>query len=132
MSIDRVFLDANVLFSVAYGSPGLEGLWNLAKKRRCVLLASGYVIEEAKRNLSGIDQLRKLEAFLSNVEVVLEADPRAPCHVDLPEKDRPVFMAAINANANYLLTGDIEHFGDYFGQTIEGVKITMVRDYLPK
>ena len=132
MSIDRVFLDANVLFSVAYGSPGLERLWNLAKKGRCVLLASGYVIEEAKRNLSGIDQLRKLEAFLSNVEVVLEADPRAPCHVDLPEKDRPVFMAAINANANYLLTGDIEHFGGYFGQTIEGVKITMVRDYLLK
>jgi len=130
MSIDRVFLDANVLFSVAYGSPGLDRLWNLAKKGRCVLLASGYVIEEAKRNLSSISQLKKLEAFLSNVEVVLEADPRVPCPVDLPEKDRPVLMAAINAKANYLLTGDIEHFGEYFGQTIEGVNISMVRDYL--
>lgn len=130
MSIDRVFLDANVLFSVAYGSPGLDRLWNLAKKGRCVLLASRYVIEEAKRNLSSISQLKKLEAFLSNVEVVLEADPRVPCPVDLPEKDRPVLMAAIIAKANYLLTGDIEHFGEYFGQTIEGVNISMVRDYL--
>lgn len=132
MSIDRVFLDANILFSVAYRSPGLDRLWNLAKKGRCVLLASGYVIEEAKRNLSSVSQLKKLEAFLSNVEVVLEADPRVPCPIDLPEKDRPVLMAAINAKADYLLTGDTEHFGEYFGQTIEGVKISMARDYLLK
>ena len=40
MNIDRVFLDANVLFSVAYGSPGLNRLWELAQEGSCVLLSS--------------------------------------------------------------------------------------------
>ena len=48
MSIDRIFLDADILFSVAHGSPGLNHLWELAQKGSCVLLASEYVIEEAK------------------------------------------------------------------------------------
>lgn len=130
MNTDRIFLDANILFSVAYGSRGLDRLWELHKKGLCILLASGYVIEEAKRNLAKPDQLKKLEACLSNVEIVLEADPSIKCSIDLPEKDRPVLMAAISTRADYLLTGDIEHFGKYFGQTIMGVRICMAREYL--
>jgi predicted nucleic acid-binding protein len=130
MKTEKIFLDANILFSVAYGSSSLDRLWELSKKGVCVLLASGYVIEEAKRNLTNPDQLNKLEACLSNVQMVLEADPRIKCPVDLPEKDQPVLMAAISAKANYLLTGDAQHFGKYFGQTIKGVRICMARDYL--
>ena len=48
MKADKLFLDANILFSVAYGSPGLDRLWKLAKKGHCELIASQYVIEEAK------------------------------------------------------------------------------------
>jgi len=130
MSIDKIFLDANILFSMAYGSPGLERLWELSKKGRCVLLASGFVIDEAKRNLSEAHQLQKLEACLSDVQLVLEADPTIKCPLDLPDKDRPVFMAAVSAKADYLITGDITHFGKYFGRTIMGVKVCMLRDYL--
>ena len=130
MSVDRIFLDANILFSVAYGSPGLDRLWELAEKGICELIASRYVIEEAKRNLTGPDQTKKLNTCLSRVQIVLEADPRMTCPIDLPDKDRPVIMAAISANANYLITGDMAHFGKYFGQTIEGVQICMVRKYL--
>lgn len=132
MNVERVFLDANILFSVAYGSPGLDRLWDLAKKGRCVLLASAYVVEEAKRNLSSESQLKKLDALLTHVEVVREADPSLPCPIDLPEKDRPVLLGAINADADYLLTGDVEHFGQYFGQTVGSVKISMARDYILK
>ncbi|MBW2301837.1 MAG: PIN domain-containing protein [Deltaproteobacteria bacterium] len=130
MNPDRIFLDANILFSVAYGSLGLERLWELDKEGHCVLFASRYVIEEAKRNHTKPDELNKLEACLSNVQIVLEADPSIDCPIDLPEKDQPVLMAAISARADYLLTGDIEHFGKYFGQTVMGVKISMARDYL--
>ena len=130
MNKDRIFLDANILFSVAYRSSSLDRLWELSKKGVCVLLASGYVIEEAKRNLTNPDQLNKLEACLSNVQIVLEADPRIECPIDLPQKDHPVLMAALSAKTNYLLTGDVQHFGKYFGQTIKGVKICMARDYL--
>jgi predicted nucleic acid-binding protein len=130
MSIDRLFLDANILFSLAYGSPGVDRLWKLAEKGLCVLLASGYVMEEAKRNLDEPHQLSKLEACLTNVQIVLEADPRIACPADLPSKDKPVLMAAISAKADYLITGDMTHFGEYFGKTIGGVRICRVRDYL--
>jgi len=130
MSIDRIFLDADILFSVAYGSPGLNRLWELAQKGSCVLLASEYVIEEAKRNLSTAKQLQKLDEYLSIVQTVPEVDPTVVCPLDLPDKDRPVIMAAIGAKAGYFITGDITHFGKYFGQTIMGVSICLARDYI--
>jgi len=127
---DKIFLDANILFSVAYGSSSLDRLWDLSKKGVCVLLASNYVIEEARRNLTTKEQLKKLDACLVDVQVVLEADPALPCPVNLPEKDRPVLFSAISAKVNYFLTGDIVHFGKHLGKTIMGVKICMARDYL--
>lgn len=132
MSVDRVFLDANILFSVGYGSPGLGHLRERAQKGQCLLLASGFVIEEARRNLDHPAQLKRLDYFLTHVQIILEADPSIPCPIDLAEKDRPVLMAAISAKADFLLTGDKQHFGKYFGQTIGGVKICMARNYFLK
>ena len=131
MNADRTFLDANILFSIAYGSPGLNRLWELAKRKRCVLFASNYVVEEAKRNLFPSEQLRHLEAFLTSVQLVLDVDPNIPCPLKLPERDRPVLLAAISIKADYLLTGDMIHFGKYFGQTVRGIRICLPRDYLP-
>jgi predicted nucleic acid-binding protein len=51
---------------------------------------------------------------------------------DVPDKDRPVLMAAFSINAHYLITGDSTHFGRYFGKTINGVTICRPRDYLAK
>ncbi len=130
MSQDRVFLDANVLFSVAYGSPGVTTLWALARKGRSRLLASKFVIEEARRNLSTSVQLAELAKREAGTEVVAEADPSLPCPIDLAEKDRPVLMAAISAGAHCLLTGDRQHFGRHFGRTVSGVTICTPRDYL--
>ena len=130
MKADKLFLDANILFSVAYGSPGLDRLWKLAKKGHCELIASQYVIEEAKRNLDQQEHLDELERRLSELTIVAEADPSIPCPIDLPDKDSPVLMAAIAAKADYLLTGDVTHFGKYFGKTIMGVRISTARDYL--
>ena len=61
MSAEKVFLDANILFSVAYGSSSLNHLWDLSKKGLCILLASNYVIEEAKHNLATEEQLNTLD-----------------------------------------------------------------------
>ena len=128
--MDRVFLDANILFSVAYGLSALDRLWKVQAEGKCILLASAYVIEEARRNLNEKGQLRKLELYVSRMEIVPEMDPTIDCPIDLPQKDKPVFMAAVSAKADYLLTGDIRHFGKYFGQKIMGVKILMARQYL--
>ena len=128
--VDRIFLDANVLFSIAYGSPGLKRLEERAEKKHCLLFASNYVIEEARRNLSNPSQLKRLETFLSKVQITPEIDPQLPSPLDLPEKDRPVLLAAISVRADYLLTGDITHFAKYFGKRVSGVTICLPRDYL--
>ena len=130
MTIDRIFIDANVLFSIAYGSPGALRLLEFVRKRHGLLLASSYIVEEAKRNLLEPEQIERLDACVSKLRLVPEVDPRTPCPVELPDKDRPVLLAAISAKANYLVTGDMLHFGKYFGQTIHGVKICRIRDYV--
>ena len=127
---ESIFLDANILFSVAHRSVGLDSLWTLSKKSKCRLIASQYVIEEARRNLGSTEKLRKLDSCLSKVQVVTEADPKLSCPIDLPEKDIPVFMAAVTAKADYLLTGNIAPYGKYFGKNVMGVKILMAREYL--
>ena len=50
--------------------------------------------------------------------------------VKLPDKDRPVPLAAIGAGATHLLTGDFQHFGPYYGERIEAVLILPPGEYL--
>ena len=129
-SVKRLFIDVNILFSAAYGSPGPVPLWEESKKGRCILLASRYVIEEARRNLNSPGQSERLDEYLKDVQVVPEADPTIGCPVALPQKDRPVLMSAIAARADVLITGDQAHFGKYFGKTFQGVQIMTLRAYI--
>jgi hypothetical protein len=46
-----------------------------------------------------------------------------PETVRLPEKDRPVLLAAVAGGATHLITGDVTHFGPLLGQKVEGVLI---------
>lgn len=119
---ERVFLDANVLFSAAYrDGSGLSRLWMLDGAR---LVTSAYAIAEVHRNLPAAAQRTRLEALLESVEQASEAiDRPLPADVELPEKDRPILLAAVAAGAAYLLTGDVTHFGRYYEQTIAGVRI---------
>ena len=126
----KVFLDANILFSVAYGSPGLRQLKELSDTGVCELIASEYVIEEARRNLDSPKQQETLKRFLKGVCIVSEADPSIPCPIPLPEKDRPVFLAALISKADILVTGDITHFGPYFGKRIQKLKICTARNLI--
>ncbi len=129
--MDLVFLDANVLFSAAYRpDAGLRRIWRLPRAR---LITSAYAAEEARRNLSKPGQRRELEELLGSVEVVLTAAPTDHplfSTLRLPDKDRPVLLAAIDVGATHLLTGDFRHFGPYYGTRIEGVLILPPGEYL--
>lgn len=127
--MDRLFLDANVLFSIACGSRSLGSLQGMARVGRCKLLASAYVVEEAARNLSHPEQIARLNGLVMDLEIVPEVDPRVPCPIVLPEKDLPVFQAAVKSHATHLITGDLEHLGVYRGKTVNGVLICTLRDY---
>ncbi len=127
--MDRVFLDANVLFSAAYRErSGLRRLWELEGVQ---LVTSGYAAAEAQRNLPEGEPRVRLEALLADVEVGTEAlELPLPAGVNLPAKDRPILLAAVHARATHLLTGDVTHFSPYFGQTIQGVRILRPAEYL--
>lgn len=128
--MQRVFLDANVLFSAAYrADAGLAKLWKL---RSVTLITSGYAMAEAMVNLETPEQRRRLEKLAAAMEVIAEpaAPPPLPTGMKLPEKDRPILAAAIATGASVLLTGDVRHFGEYFGKTCAGVTILMPAEYL--
>ncbi len=127
---DRVFLDANVLFSAAYRSgSALESLWT--SRLDISLVSSPYAIEEARRNLEHSDARERLELLVAGLEIVSDvASASIPPEVALPEKDVPILGAAIAAAATHLLTGDRAHFGAYFGRRIARVLIQRPGDYL--
>lgn len=126
--MDRLFLDANILFSAAYRpDAGLLWLWRLGTS---VLCSSRYAFEEAKVNLSEGHQKRRLARLARSVQW-FDAPPRQLMEsVSLPEKDRPIFLAAIEARATHLITGDVHHFGPYFNKRIEGILIVTPTQYL--
>jgi predicted nucleic acid-binding protein len=127
--LDRLFLDANVLFSAAYReNAALLKLWRL---RAVQLVTSRYAAAEAKRNLDTADQRRRLDELLTNVETVDEVDTRTiATETRLPEKDRPILRAAVYARATHLITGDVTHFGPFYGQRLQRVLVVAPGDYL--
>jgi predicted nucleic acid-binding protein len=130
--VDRVYLDANILFSAAYkpGSP-LRQLWQLADVE---LITSVQAVLEAYNNLSSARpvQLTDLAQLLQSVTIFPDPLPGfvLPAAINLPDKDKPILQAAIDAQATHLVTGDVKHFGPYYGQTIAGVLILPPAQYL--
>ena len=87
---------------------------------------------EARRNLESDEQRDRLDKLLTQMDVVTEKSLgiALPKEITLPAKDRPILEAAIGAGVGYLVTGDLRHFGSYFGQTIAGVTILRPADFL--
>lgn len=129
--MDRLFLDANVLFSAAYGSPRIERLWSLQRDGHCVLLCSDYVCDEARRNLQRPELRQRLTEKLDQAFLVPEA-PGELCPIDVAAKDRAVVSAALAAQATHLITGDVRHFRAHYGRTVGGMAILRPTDYLWK
>jgi uncharacterized protein len=126
--MDRLFLDANVLFSAAYRpNAGLLRLWKLKDVALCT---SRYAMEEARINLSDEEQQARLSTLSELISLFEAESGPLPRGTSLPEKDAPILLAAIAADATHLLTGDVRHFGPYFGKKIEGITIVRPGDYL--
>jgi len=126
--MDRLFFDANVLFSAAYRPDSrLLQLWTL---KNVALCSSRYALEEARINLGEEQQRMRLKELSGRIHLYEESRGVLPSGISLPEKDAPILMAAIEAAASHLLTGDLRHFGPYLGKKIEGVAIMLPGDYL--
>jgi len=126
----RVFLDANVLFSAAYRPDArLRRLWTLPHAP--ALVSSPYAAAEARRNLEP-GAWDRLDALLEAVEIVPDVlQGELPGGVRLPEKDRPILLTALAADATHLLTGDWKHFGPHFGLAA-GLRIEPPGEYIAR
>lgn len=124
-----LFLDANVLFSAAYREDSkLSIFWKLKKTN---LITSSYALEEARRNLKTQEQRIRLEVLASKLKITShEHMAPLPPEVILKDKDRPILAAAIHAKADFLITGDFQDFGKYFGTAVIGVMILPPAGYL--
>ena len=131
--MDRIFLDANVLFSAAHlENSGLARLWQLEDTE---LLSSAYAVEEARRNLAldrppAVTRLERLTPKLTLVNP--PSGLRLPDGVRLDLKDQPILVAAIHGKADFLLTGDGRHFGHLYGKRVEGVMVLRPAQYFER
>lgn len=128
--MERVFLDANVLFSAAYKRTRLRLLWDLPDVQ---LVSSAYAVREAELNLEQTrpEAMGELTELLKKVEILSVTNLELlPPSISLIEKDIPILQAAIGTKATHLLTGDVRHFGNLFGQSVEGVVILPPAQYL--
>lgn len=128
--MDVLFLDANVPFSAAYRpGAGVVALWALADAS---LVSSTYAVQEAQSNLGDSEQRERLRELLREVRVVEAGTMRETVHrgISLPENDWPIVAGAITAGATHLITGDVRHFGPYFGTRIDRLLVLPPATYL--
>ncbi|HKB83988.1 MAG TPA: PIN domain-containing protein [Burkholderiales bacterium] len=132
--MNRVFLDANVLFTGAHNPAGKAALVvALGVKGRWEVVSSSYAVEEARRNIaSKFPQSQpRLQDLIDSISVIASGSG-ADCPVKLPEKDRPIMEAAIRSQATHLLTGDLKDFGALMNKPRQtaGIVIQTVAQYL--
>ena len=131
--MDRVFLDANVLYSAAYlEQSGLARLWTLDDVD---LLTSAYGLEEARRNLAmdRPEAVTRLERLCNAITTVNAPQGlKLPANVQLDDKDQPILLAAIHGRADYLLTGDARHFAHFYGKRIATVLVLRPAQYFTR
>jgi hypothetical protein len=123
----RIFLDANILFSAAKTDGAVRQLCRHLLDRGHECWADDYVVTEARRNLTrkGDDGEPELDALLARMHVAAAQAPgRGMPEADwLPEKDRPVLIAAMRLRCEALVTSDRTHFGTGYGKAFGGVTI---------
>ncbi|MBI5330979.1 MAG: PIN domain-containing protein [Betaproteobacteria bacterium] len=130
----RLFLDANVLFTAAHNPKGKAALiCELGRAGLWQLITSAYALEEARRNIA-----RKYPHCLEpleNLGAALRLAPEggsAPCPPPLPDKDCPIYQAALACKAQVLLTGDVRDFGFLMNapEKAEGLLVQTVAGFL--
>ena len=132
--MNRLFLDANVLFTAAHNPDGKAALVvELGVKGHWELYSSAYALEEACRNLQrkfpeSVAALEAIESFL-NLSLHRAGTPRL---AGLADKDQPIFQAALSCNATHILTGDLRDFGRFMNQPSDshGVCIQTTAEFL--
>lgn len=130
---ERVFLDANVIFSAALGGESFTALWALLPQGVISVCTSPQCVDEVTRNVTRKkpEALPRLEATLREVELVQAPEQLlAWAEAKLPEDDGWVLAGAVSGGAQVLLTGNTRHFGWAMTRADLPLRVRTVRAYL--
>src|SRR2546430_16445366 len=83
---------------------GLVQFWKL---KDAILCSSHYALEKARINLTENMQRRRLTKLARRIYLFDAAPRELPSGLSLPEKDVPILLAALEAQATHLITGDV-------------------------
>lgn len=124
----KVFLDANILFSLSNAS-SVTHVYLREAAEHCTFVTSSYASAEARRNLQAKrpEWVATFDQWMQNTALADTLQPAGA--VDLPEKDRPIMEASIGARCDYLLTGDKAHFGHLYGKSVQGVTVVSLKQF---
>lgn len=112
--MDKLFLDANIIFSAVCSNSGASNfLFQLAKRKKVIWFSNFYAVNEAKVNVErklGQDKLILFYRLISefkkigglNIKVLGGEKYRNL----IVEKDIPILVGAENMEADFLLTLD--------------------------
>jgi predicted nucleic acid-binding protein len=127
-------------FQQALGGEIFRLIWRLAEQRQLQLLTSPLCLLEAEFNLErkrpqAVPRLPLLMRWVALNTASAPEETPAEEHVQtllemLPEKDRPVLRAALQAQAEVLLTGDLRHFGPLMGLAGLPLQVLSPRDFI--
>jgi predicted nucleic acid-binding protein len=132
-----VFLDSNVIFSIAW--TGAEHsrahiLFELQQLGKVRLFISPLVMEETLSNISAKKPaaLPFLRELLQNATLVPEAVPKvADSRVRiLPDNDRMLLQTAIAHGISWFVTGNSRDFQQLYGSRIGNTEIATPRQFL--
>ena len=103
-------------------------LVRLAERGDHELISSPHAVAEARSNLGSKypQTAGRLKEVLPRVTIVAEATPEAAdagLHRGLPLKDAPILGAALQAEADLLVTADARHFGHLYDAVVKGTRV---------
>lgn len=128
----KIFLDTNVWFSALYGSKNCQKIIDTHTEGEITAVVSHEVLTELLRNL----KLKIPHVFASFEQILISSPPEIitdPQEVSKQmkllthQKDQGIFVAAILAEVDYFVTGNIKDF-----QVDKLEKLTKIKIMTPK
>jgi len=135
----QIFIDTSVLFAACTSKIGAAaGILRLCKKGQVQGNISEYVINEARRNISSLndqDPKHRLNKYLQQFHLIKVETP-STTEIEYYEeiinrKDAPILAAAIKCQAAYLITFNTKDFMQpKVEKLVKPLKVTTPRDFI--
>ena len=129
--MDKLFLDANILFTATYSNTGASwAIFELAKKKKLKIVSSLYAVTEAQKNIITKAGEGFLVTFFKLVSILSTVDKSMPSAAEVLKfsefiiaKDVPILASSFEQKVNFLITLDQK---DFRNEKIKNLKLPFV------